>query len=126
MLWVNVDAGRGATSNVFKLVDDSLTMSWYGSKVMHAGSPVIGRILATAAPGSGKKKGGSDVTILFCRDKEDSGQYLCCGRVVAVDRELARAPVRITWRLLDWEPAASLLRAPKGDLMSMLKRNGKL
>lgn len=108
VLWVNVDGSD--YENLF--LKGGREMTWFAGSRAHGETPVILRLLeAGRAPeeerkgkvedegGDGKKK--RDEILLFCRLQGEP--YVCMGRVYHTWYETRGHPVKVVWRLRDWE-----------------------
>jgi hypothetical protein len=93
-LWINV--GGADYKNVFLGGGEQVT--WYASPKMHEQSPVVHRLIHSAASGA---KG--DGVLLFCRQtlRVGNGPYVCCGRLGYVSHDPRRRPLKFVWELRD-------------------------
>ena len=88
-----------------------MTMTWYASPRNNETTPVVARLIGSAASSSSGK--GTPV-LLFCRLPGEP--YVCCGRLRYLSHVPGRQPVKFLWQLVD---VARLRGAPAfEELMS--------
>ena len=113
-LFVNVRGKTGSYPNLF--LDGGRKMTWVGAKGMDAEHPVIKRILAC----SGDALDGKLHVVLFCR--EEGCSYVYCGRVGVDCFYPKTAPVKVVFKLCDFDTLAKSQDVAELDLFTAAKR----
>ena len=109
-LFVNVRGKAADYPNLF--LDGGRKMTWFGAKGMDAEHPVMKRILS--CPGDAVD--GKLHVVLFCR--EEGAAYVFCGRV-AVDCFYPKtAPVKVVFKLCDFDTLAKAKDVADLDLFT--------
>lgn len=99
VLWVNVDGSD--YDNLF--LKGGREITWFAGSRVTGETPVLLRLLEAGREGKGngveaKKK---NEILLFCRLQGEP--YVCMGRVAHTWYETRRHPVKVVWKLRDYE-----------------------
>lgn len=94
ILWVNVDGSD--YDNLF--LKGGREMTWFAGSRVTGETPVLLRLLEAGREEEENKK---DEILLFCRLQGEP--YVCMGRVAHTWYETRRHPVKVVWRLRDYE-----------------------
>lgn len=99
VLWVNADGGQ--YDNLF--LEGGRHMTWFAGSRCTPETPVVQRLLRGAADKEeeGAEEKEEEQILLFCRNNGEP--YVFLGRVGVVEYELRRHPIKVIWRLADFD-----------------------
>lgn len=124
VLWVNVDGSD--YDNLF--LKGGREMTWFAGSRVTGETPVLLRLLEAGREGKEDREGekkNKDEILLFCRLQGEP--YVCMGRVAHTWYETRRHPVKVVWRLRDYEAIkdSADVREVWGDAVDLEKEEGK-